>query len=200
MAVLAWSLRARGAEVRSVGYRSREADVATLAREVAGEIVHWAAADRVSAVTHSMGGLLLRVAVAEGFLGVGQLGRVVMLGPPNRGSELADRLPEIPIVGPVYERTIGPAGRELGTRPGSLASQLPPVPFEVGVIAGTRSWNPFFSHLLGGPSDGKVRVDRTPVAGMRDFVTVPQWHPFLMLDPRVIRQTISFLATGSFRH
>ena len=121
-----------------------------------------------------------------------------MLGTPNGGSELSDRLPKLPILGPIYTRLTGPVGRALGTGEGGLAAQLPPVAFEAGIVAGTRSWNPFFSRLIGGENDGKVRVDRARVDGMRDFLTVPQWHPILMLDPRIIRQLIAFLESGSF--
>ena len=82
---------------------------------------------------------------------------------------------------------MSPAGLQLGTSADAIPAQLPPVTFETGIIAGTRSYNPWFSAILNGPSDGKVRVDRAAVAGMRDFVTVPYWHPFLMRPAAVTR-------------
>jgi triacylglycerol lipase len=88
---------------------------------------------------------------------------------------------------------------ELGIGPAGVAAQLPPVPFELGVIAGDRSLNPVFSAVLREPNDGKVRVDRTRVAGMRDFLVVPHWHPLLMAAPSVVAQTLHFLEYGGFR-
>lgn len=184
----------------NIGYRSRRADISTLAREAFARISLLNSATSIDVVAHSLGGLLLRCAVADQLLGADRIRRVVMLGPPNRGSELADRLPAIPVIGSVYSAFTGPAGRQLGTGADSFAARLPPLPFETGVIAGTRSWNPLFSYLLGDKNDGKVRVDRTVADGMQDFVEIPQWHPLLMRDPQAIEQTLYFLATGRFRH
>ncbi|MFT5101826.1 MAG: triacylglycerol lipase [Planctomycetaceae bacterium] len=82
------------------------------------------------------------------------LGRSVMLGPPNKGSMLAD-----------YIKTIGfankmqpPAGRELGADDDSIAKNLGPVSFDVGVIAGNKNVRPLVSKALLGPSDGTVTV------------------------------------------
>lgn len=193
------ALTASGAQAYNIGYRSRSADIATLAREVFATIRSLNSATSIDFVTHSLGGLVLRCAIADALLRADQVGRVVMLGPPNRGSELADRLPAIPIFGSVYSAFTGPAGRQLGTGTDSFAARLPPLAFETGIIAGTRSWNPFFSYLLGDTNDGKVRVDRTVAEGMQDFVEIPQWHPLLMRDRRAIEHTLSFLATGRFR-
>jgi hypothetical protein len=198
MAPVEWALRARGARVLNLGYPSRRADAVTLARAIGTRIHLWCGPQPIDAVTHSLGGLLVRLMVAQRILPLKHMGRVVMLGTPNGGSELSDRLPKLPVLGPLYARLTGPVGRALGTDEGGLAAQLPPVAFETGIIAGTRSWNPFFSRLIGGENDGKVRVERARVAGMRDFLTVPQWHPILMLDPRVLRQVIAFLERGSF--
>ena len=131
-----------------------------LARGVAG----WHAQRRLDFVTHSLGGILVRVAVANGRLPRRRIGRVVMLGPPNGGSELADILPALPGVGSLYAALAGPAGLELGTRSSAVPPRLPPVEFDLGVIAGNHCVNPLLSALLGGPSDGKARVTRTRVA------------------------------------
>ena len=97
----------------------------------------------------------------------------------------------------IYKQVTGPAGQELGVD--GIVASLPPVSFELGVIAGNKSWNPLFSAMLKEPNDGKVRVSRTRVAGMRDFLVVPQWHPLLMSTPPIVEQAIHFLEAGEFR-
>ena len=122
-----------------------------------------------------------------------------MLGPPNRGSELADILPTAPLIGKLYSHFTGPAGLQLGTSPSGIPARLPAVEFEVGVIAANRSYNPWFSALLGEPNDGKVRVESTRVQGMTDFLVVPRWHPLIMAAPEVVSQVLHFLEAGQFR-
>src|SRR5436190_751136 len=80
-----------------------------------------------------------------------------MLAPPNRGSELAERLRS----NCLYRLATGPAGQQLGTRDSSLPRQLGPVDFGLGIIAGDRSLNPLFSSWIPGPDDGKVSVRST---------------------------------------
>ncbi|HEX6058148.1 MAG TPA: hypothetical protein VFZ11_03940 [Gemmatimonadaceae bacterium] len=145
-------------------------------------------------MTHSLGGIVLRAAVAAGWLPAAALRRVVMLAPPNAGSELADVLSRMPL----FRLAVGPAGPQLVTGEGSLVAALPPVPFETGVIAGVRAANPLFARAFAGPNDGKVSVERAVVAGMRDFVTMPCGHTFIMDRPDVVRQIFHFLAGGAF--
>jgi triacylglycerol lipase len=192
------ALRRRGHEVLNIGYPSRTADVETLAADVTTRIHAWEPAMRLDFVTHSLGGLVLRAMVARNHLPSERVHRAVMLGPPNSGSELADILPTMPVVGPLYRRYTGPAGLELGVGPAGVTARLPEVSFELGVIAGSLSLNPLFSLLLGEANDGKVRVSRTKVSGMQDFLIVRHWHPMLMLAPAVIAQVIHFLETGRF--
>jgi len=192
-------LAAHGYEVLNVGYPSTSATIPVLAANIATRLASWHPGQRLDFVTHSLGGILVRYAVAAGQIPRSRVRRVVMLGPPSTGSELADRLPGHALVGPLYRRFTGPAGLQLGTSDDAIPTQLPPVNFETGIIAGTRSYNPWFSAILGAPSDGKVRVDRAAVAGMRDFVTVPYWHPFLMRPASVHALILRFLERGEFR-
>lgn len=197
MRVMERSLAAAGYQVVNVDYPSRTAPVERLSE--------WAIAPAVTAcqrdgattihfVTHSLGGILVRSYLARHT--IPELGRVVMLGPPNQGSELVDKLGTLWF----FKRINGPAGDELGTEVHSVTCRLGPANFCVGVIAGNRSINWINSCLIPGPDDGKVSVARARLEGMTDFVVVPATHPFLMRNRTVIRQTLAFLQTGRFEH
>ena len=118
-------------------------------------------------------------------------GRVVMLAPPNGGSPLVDKVRE----NAIFVHFAGPAAAELGTE---LPERLGPVDFEVGVIAGDRSWNPLGSWLIPGDDDGTVAVESARIEGMADFRVVPSTHTFIMRSPEVASEMLHFLATGRF--
>jgi len=147
---------------------------------------------KIHFVTHSMGGILVRQYLSENK--IQNMGRVVMLAPPNKGSQVVDRLSGAP----GYGLFNGPAGQQLGTGSGSIPNSLQGVDFELGIIAGTRSINLLLSTMLPKPDDGKVSVENTKLKGMADHITMPVSHPFIMRNKKVIAQTIHFLTDGEF--
>ena len=197
MARMERALTEAGYRVQNVSYPSRTASVQKLADDAIGKAVGDCQRDgatKIDFVTHSLGGILVRSYLARH--SIPSLGRVVMLAPPNQGSEVADKLGWLFL----YKWINGPAGIELGTDTNSAPNKLGPADFPVGVIAGDRSINWINSLLIPGRDDGKVSVERTRLAGMSDHIVVHTAHPFIMRNREVIRQTIQFLRTGSFDH
>jgi hypothetical protein len=148
----------------------------------------------INFVTHSLGGIVLRKYLNDNKLK--NLGRVVMLGPPNKGSEIVDKLKNVP----GFEFINGPAGLELGTDKKSVPNLLGAVSYPVGIIAGSSTINPILSQMLPNPDDGKVSVENTKLEGMADHITLAVSHPFLMRNDEVIKQVKRFLKTGKFQH
>lgn len=142
-------------------------------------------------VTHSLGGILLRY--FQQHYGIVELGRVVMLGPPNQGSPIVDKLLPVPGFGFVT----GPTGSVLDTHSEVLAG-LGPVDFELGVIAGTSNINPLNFLFFSEPNDTIVSVESTKVEGMRAHIILPVTHTFMMRNDTVIDQTVHYLKTGAF--
>ncbi len=197
MSKLATAFDARGYKVANVDYPSREMPIEELA-EIAVEKgvgrCGVTAAEKIHFVTHSLGGIIVRYYLAHNQLP--RLGRVVMLAPPNKGSEVVDKISGYP----GYSLLNGPAGSQLGTGEGSIPSRLGPVTYPVGVVAGTRTINLLLSQYLPNPDDGKVSVENTKVEGMTDFIEVPVSHPFIMRRKGVIEQALTFIETGKFAH
>ncbi len=143
-------------------------------------------------VTHSLGGILVRQYLAGNELP--ELGRVVMLGPPNQGSAAVDKLGAVP----GFDWVNGPAGRQLGTDENSVPLALGPADFDLGIIAGKRTIDPVMSAVLRNTDDGRVTVEETKLDGMNDFVVVDHSHAFMMRMTLPIQLTIRFLRIGSF--
>ncbi len=185
-----------GYYVVNIDYPSRKMPIKALAEIAVGEGLNKCSegnAIPVNFVTHSLGGILVRQYYYQHKSKA--VKRVVMLGPPNQGSEVVDNLKNIP----GFKLLNGPAGMQLGTGDKDIPKSLGPVNFELGVIAGTQSINLILSAFLPNPNDGKVSVASAKVLGMCGFITLPTTHPFMMKNKQVIGEVINFLKDGKFK-
>ena len=193
MAPMQRALEKEGFCVTNVGYESRNGVVEALALEAIQPALDACDDSRpVHFVTHSLGGILVRQYLAEHR--IENLGRVVMLGPPNKGSEVVDKIGEVP----GFHFINGDAGLQLGTGETSVPNRLGEANFDVGIIAGTRSINLILSTMIPGTDDGKVSVENTRLEGMNDHIEMEVTHPFMMRNDAVIRQVVHYLRSGRF--
>ena len=190
------ALQRRGFATLNLGYASRKKPLEALAEDIHPPIAAFAeqCGGSIHFVAHSMGGLLARVYIANHR--PARLARVVMLGTPNGGSEVADLLKDLSI----YRGIFGPAGLQLSTAQDGVLAALPPPDYAVGIIAGCRTIAPIASLLvLPRPNDGRVSVASSKLANMADHVVVKASHTGLPSHPAAIDQTIAFLGAGRFR-
>lgn len=196
MILLAYNLRQYDYEIVNIDYPGRSIPIDEIAAglEDSLRILCPDTTREMHFITHSMGGIVLRYYLTKHPLP--NLGRVVMLAPPNKGSQIVDEVGDWWL----FEVIMGPAGGELGTNSLSVPGKLPPVDYPVGIIAGNVSIAPHFSAILPGPDDGAVSVSHTQVAGMTDFLVVPYPHTLMLSIPKVADEAAFFLENGRFNH
>ena len=195
MRKMATAFEEQGYQVANISYPSRKHEVDELTNLAMQDALNQCGnVAKIHFVTHSLGGILVRYYLANN--SIENLGRVVMLAPPNQGSEVVDDYRNIP----GFTSFNGPVFTQLGTDADSIPLNLGKVDFELGVIAGTRTINLILSQSLRNPDDGKVSVEKTKVDGMTDFLVVAASHAFIMKKKDVIQQTIHFIQNGKFKH
>jgi pimeloyl-ACP methyl ester carboxylesterase len=195
MAYIDHALKQAGYDTLRLSYPSRKHILRELADGLAPDINVFA--ETISGplhfVTHSLGGLVVRSFLERH--SPKRMGRVVMLGPPNGGSELADLVTQLGL----DQVLLGKVGGDLATRCPSDAICGNPLAYELGIIAGNRSIDPIFPKLIiKGPNDGKVSVASTKLAGMTDHLVLPVSHTLMIVSPMVARQVVNFLDVGQF--
>ncbi|MBT5015910.1 alpha/beta fold hydrolase [Candidatus Peregrinibacteria bacterium] len=182
-----------GYQTVNIDYPSTWYDLDTLTEMTLETFVPEYCADRaVNFVGHSMGGIITRNYLANNE--VPDLGRVVMIASPNKGSEAADFLNKYWMTRMFF----GPALEEIGTGEKSVPLSLPEPDYEVGVIAGTSSNNFVLSRVLPGPDDSRVSVESTKLDSMADYMEFPYTHSFITFKQKVLDATLRFIEFGEF--
>jgi triacylglycerol lipase len=192
---LEWAFEEKGFRVINITYPCTRLSIEDIASTTLADILRERIQDptvKVHFVTHSLGGIVLREYLSNNPMT--NLGRVVMIAPPNHGSELVDKFRKWPF----FEFFTGPAGQQLGTDPESVPKRLGSAKFDLGVIAGDRTLNPFYSMFIPGPDDGKVSVASTKLEGMDDFLIVHYSHTYLPWRKQVIQACVHFIEEGQF--
>lgn len=198
MLPLSHYLAKRGYTPINILYPSRKKSLEDLTEFVEGKIngaPDYSPQKKLHFVTHSMGGLIARYYIAS--RKPANIGRVVMLGPPNTGSEFADFLKDHKQLAPLFRKVFGPASDQLITKYQHLDGEIT---YPLGVIAGNKSINPLAPWVLPeGEHDGIVPVERTKIKGMKDHIVMPSNHSFMMFNPKVMRQVVNFLKDEHFK-
>jgi triacylglycerol esterase/lipase EstA (alpha/beta hydrolase family) len=191
---LANYLSEEGYRTLNLDYPSTRQSIEELAEHIQPPIAAFASSlpGKVHFVGHSMGGLLIRAQLHRYRLQ--NLGRVVMLGTPNQGSEVADAIQNWW----TYKKLFGPAGQQLVTGLTTSDQLFGQIDYALGVIAGSRSIDPVSSRIIGDPNDGRVSIERTKIPGMTGHIVVAASHAFLPAKRQVHRLVLAFLRHGRF--
>jgi len=190
---MAESLQNAGFEVASVNYPSTRGTIGEHADQLEKVLDRLEDTHKVSFVTHSLGGIVVRDLLSRGSAWKTRLtaNRLVMLAPPNRSSLVAEVLMDwFP-----FQVVAGESGKEL--TPDGVA-KVPGPTCSFGVIAGGKGTDKGFNGLLGGDNDGTVLVENTRLPSAADFLLVDSLHSFIMDNDRTIQSTIRFLKEGKF--
>jgi hypothetical protein len=184
-------LHGEGFSVINLGYPSTNLSINGAAHLVRNQLTDLEPGARIHFVAHSLGNIVLRQMFSEP---LPNLGRMVMIAPPNRGSLTAQQLKDLKIFRWIY----GPAGQQLAADNNPFFEGLPKPPCEFGIIAGGKGDGEGFNPLLPGDDDGTVRVEETRLEGAADFILVRNVHTLILFDRKTAEQVVHFLRNGQF--
>lgn len=192
MSDIAKYLEQRGYQTYMLGYPSYKRDIDGIEKEFQKQVdeVLLGVTDRVHFVGHSMGGLVVR-----NYLGknkIPNLGNVVLLGTPNRGTPVVDHLKES-----WWFWYAGPAAPKLSSKGSDFLNSLPAPTYKLGIIAGLVS-NDRTKEIFSEANDGIVTCESAKVIGMTDFVALPVNHHYLKHDTKALEQIFNFLKNVKF--
>ncbi|MES2475065.1 MAG: alpha/beta fold hydrolase [Verrucomicrobiota bacterium] len=192
MQPMARALQSEGFSTLNIPYPSGRLPIEVLAEQIRQQVVEISGDAPIHFITHSLGGILVRKLLEDGV--PWKFGRIVMLAPPNHGSEIVDWTQQRPLL----NRVLGPAGRALATD--GIPVRLPPFPegIQAGVIMGNRPTIPFFRRLLGEENDGIVSAQKGRIDGLQGFSIVNADHTFIQMHPEAIRLCVGFLKSGEW--
>lgn len=194
MQPMARYLTERGYTTVNVPYASFRHDLDKLVSLVAEEIRPWIEQGKtVHFVTHSLGGVVLKRLLE--LVHIEKIGRVVMLAPPHRGSEIVDWILSSPLR--TVKGVLGPAGEFLSSARMSEHSENFPPDVEAAVIMGDKSGIPFFRRLLDASNDGLVSVEKGRLLGIKEFEIVNADHTFISSDLSVMQLVANFIKLGT---
>lgn len=192
---IASDLEEHGYDTVSIDYPSTQLEIPVLAERHLSDGLNECrekGAKHIHLVTHSMGGILARQYLQTKRLPKG--GKVVMLSPPNQGSELSEKFGD----SWWYKWIVGPAGISLSQKRNGIIPRLKEIEEPVGVIAAYRNWSLWPESWLPTPNDGTVSVQSMRLAEMDDFVLVNSGHAMMRFNRETQYQIRHFLAKGTF--
>lgn len=174
-------------------YPSTRIDIAASAMMLGQVVKSLEGVEKISFVTHSMGGLVVRSWLNQG--GDPRARCLVMMGTPNKGAEVADVLRDWHL----YRFILGPAGQQLVADRSGAISRLPVPEIPFAVIAGGKGTTDGYNPLIPGDDDGLVAVSSALLEGAEDSIEVPVLHSFLPFNAEVIDHVARYLKTGALR-
>ena len=206
-------LKQEGYNVVNWGYPSRSKTVEEDARDLDSALAKIKETDTLHFVGFSLGGLIARyylthypparegpVSNATGMSGVRppkHMGRLVLIGPPNHGSERIEQLYPYGWFRKIWGSTttwqLRASNKEFFNECG-----IPACPF--GIIAGGKGDDEGYSSVLPGDDDGAVSVESAKLPGAVDFILLHHRHTFLLFGRDTVKNTVAFLNRGKFIH
>jgi len=194
MGGMASYLKRSGFKTFHIGYSSTRQTIEQIVESIHPRIETFAKTIQgtLHFVGYSMGGLITRAYLHK--YPVSNLGRVVMIGTPNHGSEVADFIQNWWL----YKKLYGPAGQQLVTKLPNTEELLGKVNYELGIIAGNKTASFIGSYIIGKENDGKVSVESTKLEGMKEHIVIPVSHVYMPHSAKVRKLVRRFLQEGAF--